>query len=136
MKKSIRKDVTCDNCGWSWDIEPDDKHPYLCHQCGHENTKGETDEGAGPYDAPAFQMKPDHVHFKHQYNEQNIKSKYLKDHFNKMGQVLNIFLFQMKEKFYLTHELNINSFFLFIMKFLDFTKILQLFSILPKYTLF
>jgi len=82
MKKIVRisekhKDVTCKNCGWSWDIEPDDKHPYLCHQCGHENTKGETDEGAGAYDAPSFQMEPDHVHFKHQYNEQNIKSKYL-----------------------------------------------------------
>jgi hypothetical protein len=77
MKKSIRKDVTCDNCGWSWDIEPDDKHPYLCHQCGHENTKGETDEGVGAYDAPAFQMEPDHVHFKHQYNEQKTNSKYL-----------------------------------------------------------
>jgi hypothetical protein len=82
MKKIVRisekhKDVTCENCGWSWDIEPDDKHPYLCHQCGHENTKGETDEGVGAYDAPSFQMEPDHVHFKHQYNEQNIKSKYL-----------------------------------------------------------
>jgi hypothetical protein len=82
MKKPIRiseqhKDVTCDNCGWSWDIEPDDKHPYLCHQCGHENTKGETDEGAGPYDAPAYQMEPDHVHFKHQYNEQNNNKGYL-----------------------------------------------------------
>ena len=77
MKKSISKDVTCNNCGWSWDIEPDDKHPYLCHQCGHENTKGETDEGAGPYDAPAYQMKPDHVHFKHQYNEQNNNKGYL-----------------------------------------------------------
>ena len=20
-----------------WDIKPDDKHPYLCHQCNHEN---------------------------------------------------------------------------------------------------
>ena len=77
MKKLICKDVTCDNCGWSWDIEPDDKHPYLCHQCGHENTKGETDEGAGPYDAPAYQMEPDHVHFKHQYNEQNDNKGYL-----------------------------------------------------------
>ena len=82
MKNVIRiseehKDVTCENCGWSWDIEPKDKHPYLCHQCGHENTKHETDEGAGPYDAPAFQMKPDHVHFKHQYNEQNDNKGYL-----------------------------------------------------------
>jgi hypothetical protein len=82
MKNVIRiseehKDVTCENCGWSWDIEPKDKHPYLCHQCGHENTKHETDEGAGPYDAPAFQMEPDHVHFKHQYNEQNDNKGYL-----------------------------------------------------------
>ena len=72
-----QKDVTCEECGWSWDIEPEDQHPYLCHQCGHENAKGETDEGAGEYDAPAFQMEPDHVHFKHQYNEQNTNSKYL-----------------------------------------------------------
>ena len=72
-----QKDVTCEECGWSWDIEPEDQHPYLCHQCGHENVKGETDEGAGAYDAPAFQMEPDHVHFKHQYNEQITNSKYL-----------------------------------------------------------
>lgn len=72
-----QKDVTCEECGWSWDIEPEDQHPYLCHQCGHENDKGETDEGAGAYDAPAFQMEPDHVHFKHQYNEQITNSKYL-----------------------------------------------------------
>jgi len=44
MKNVIRiseehKDVTCENCGWSWDIEPKDKHPYLCHQCGHTNKK-------------------------------------------------------------------------------------------------
>jgi hypothetical protein len=72
-----QKDVTCEECGWSWDIEPEDQHPYLCHQCGHENAKGETDEGAGAYDAPAFQMEPDHIHFKHQYNEQITNSKYL-----------------------------------------------------------
>ena len=58
------KDVTCENCGWSWDIESDDEHPYLCHQCGHENKKEESKEGAGAYDAPAFPMEPDHVHFR------------------------------------------------------------------------
>jgi DNA-directed RNA polymerase subunit RPC12/RpoP len=62
------KDVTCENCGWSWDIEPDDKHPYLCHQCGHENKKIESKEGVGAYDAPSFSMEPDHVHFKHTRN--------------------------------------------------------------------
>ena len=34
-----QKDVTCEECGWSWDIEPKDQHPYLCHQCGHTNKK-------------------------------------------------------------------------------------------------
>ena len=64
------KDVVCQNCGWSWDIEDDDPEPYLCHKCGHENIPGETEEGVGAYAAPAFEMEPDHVHFKHQYNEQ------------------------------------------------------------------
>ena len=64
------KDVVCQNCGWSWDIEDDDPEPYLCHKCGHENIPGETEEGVGAYDAPSFEMEPDHVHFKHQYNEQ------------------------------------------------------------------
>lgn len=38
MYESVENNkVTCDECGWSWDIEPDDNHPYLCHQCNHEN---------------------------------------------------------------------------------------------------
>ena len=32
--------------------------------------KEEETEGVGGYAAPAFEMKPDHVHFKHLYNEQ------------------------------------------------------------------
>ena len=35
-----------------------------------ENTKEEETEGVGGYAAPAFEMQPDHVHFKHQYNEE------------------------------------------------------------------
>ena len=35
-----------------------------------ENTKEEETEGVGAYAAPAFEMQPDHVHFKHQYNEE------------------------------------------------------------------
>ncbi len=34
----------------------------------HLKKKEEETEGVGAYDAPAFEMKPDHVHFKHQYN--------------------------------------------------------------------
>ena len=39
------------------------------NQCNKES-KEEESEGVGAYAAPAFEMKPDHVHFKHLYNEQ------------------------------------------------------------------
>lgn len=31
--------VKCEKCTWSWKIEKDDKHPYLCHKCGFDNKK-------------------------------------------------------------------------------------------------
>jgi len=37
--------------------------------------KQEEKEGVGAYAAPAFEMKPDHVHFKHQYNESEITER-------------------------------------------------------------
>ena len=37
--------------------------------------KQEETEGVGPYNAPAFEMKPDHIHFKHQYNEGEITER-------------------------------------------------------------
>jgi len=36
---------------------------------GYEIDKEEESEGVGAYAAPAFEMKPDHEHFKHLYNE-------------------------------------------------------------------
>jgi hypothetical protein len=35
----------------------------------------EEKEGVGAYAAPAFEMKPDHVHFKHIYNEDELEEK-------------------------------------------------------------
>jgi len=29
--------VTCDECGWSWDLSDGGNDPYTCHKCGHEN---------------------------------------------------------------------------------------------------
>lgn len=29
--------VTCDNCGWHWDIVTGGSDPYDCHKCGHNN---------------------------------------------------------------------------------------------------
>lgn len=37
--------------------------------------KQEESEGVGAYAAPAFEMKPDHLHFKHQYNEEEITER-------------------------------------------------------------
>jgi primosomal protein N' len=37
------KKVTCKNCDWKWDIEKDDKNPYLCHKCGYDNNKDKFD---------------------------------------------------------------------------------------------
>lgn len=37
------KDITCKNCGWSWDIEKGDENPYLCHNCGFDNKKNHFD---------------------------------------------------------------------------------------------
>jgi hypothetical protein len=40
-----------------------------------ETHKEEETEGVGGYAAPAFEMKPDHVHFKHLYNESELKER-------------------------------------------------------------
>jgi tRNA(Ile2) C34 agmatinyltransferase TiaS len=32
-------DVICDNCGWSWELSDGGDDPYMCHKCGHDNSK-------------------------------------------------------------------------------------------------
>lgn len=32
-----KKEVICDNCGWSWDLSEGGDDPYVCHKCGHDN---------------------------------------------------------------------------------------------------
>ena len=71
LNESSSKDVTCERCDWSWDISSDDEDPYLCHMCGHRNDPSENKEGVGAYDAPAFEMEPDHTTFRHEYSEQD-----------------------------------------------------------------
>jgi hypothetical protein len=29
--------ITCDNCGWHWDIVTGGDDPYICHKCNHDN---------------------------------------------------------------------------------------------------
>jgi len=35
-----KKDVECQHCLWTWDIEPDDDRPHWCHNCGYDNSDG------------------------------------------------------------------------------------------------
>jgi len=32
-------EVICDSCGWSWESSDGGDDPYLCHKCGHDNSK-------------------------------------------------------------------------------------------------
>lgn len=30
-------EITCDNCGWKWNISNGGEEPFICHKCGHDN---------------------------------------------------------------------------------------------------
>jgi len=38
------KKVTCNNCGWEWNLADGGDDPYTCHKCGHTNKEQEMDE--------------------------------------------------------------------------------------------
>ncbi len=35
------KEVICDKCGWSWELEDGGDDPYVCHKCGYDNSGNE-----------------------------------------------------------------------------------------------
>jgi len=37
-------EITCENCGWKWNISDGGEKPFMCHKCGHDNE--ELNEGA------------------------------------------------------------------------------------------
>jgi hypothetical protein len=37
-ESKLPKKVTCE-CGWSWDLKDGGNDPYVCHKCGHDNSK-------------------------------------------------------------------------------------------------
>lgn len=37
VNEQIGYGIECKNCDHSWDIEPNDDRPYLCHNCGHDS---------------------------------------------------------------------------------------------------
>ena len=36
--------VNCSECGWKWKLKDGGDKPYLCHKCGHDNSKTELTE--------------------------------------------------------------------------------------------
>ena len=65
-KDDTAKWITCRNCRhkFTQTIHKGKKSLPICPRCGTHNTKKEEKEGVGAYAAPAFEMEPDHVHFK------------------------------------------------------------------------
>ena len=43
LEKVLSEDIICKNCKWSWEIEDEDKNPYLCHKCGFDNNQNKFD---------------------------------------------------------------------------------------------
>jgi hypothetical protein len=39
LENMFSKNIICKNCNWTWDIEKNDKNPFLCHRCGYDNEK-------------------------------------------------------------------------------------------------
>lgn len=39
MVESVKDGVvTCDNCGWEWDLSAGGDDPYTCHKCGEDTS--------------------------------------------------------------------------------------------------
>ena len=45
LRETSDKTITCNNCGWSWkESQSDSSDLYVCHKCGHDNTKDKLSE--------------------------------------------------------------------------------------------
>lgn len=57
--------ITCDECGWSWDLKDGGEDPYLCHKCGNKTTKPVSEDAQqggvvspGSFARTKFEYKP------------------------------------------------------------------------------
>ena len=41
--------VTCDNCGWDWQLEDGGHDVFICHECGHDNSPESIHESEETY---------------------------------------------------------------------------------------
>jgi ribosomal protein S27AE len=59
--------ISCENCGWEWDLADGGNDPYICHKCGYDNT----DE----YDVESEEDFEDFIPFLKEYTKQLSESK-------------------------------------------------------------
>ena len=59
--------ISCENCGWEWDLADGGNDPYVCHKCGHDNTE--------EYDVENEQDLKEFVSFLKEYTKQLSESK-------------------------------------------------------------
>jgi len=38
QKSLLANTMTCENCGWEWEIKDGGEDPYICHKCGYDNS--------------------------------------------------------------------------------------------------
>jgi hypothetical protein len=56
--------ITCEECGWEWELEAGGMDPYVCHKCGHNNDQIEE------YDVENEQDIKEFVEFMREYQQQ------------------------------------------------------------------
>lgn len=71
------EEITNEIWGYVYDYLgiPTDLYIKSSEECQYTSKKQEETEGAGAYDAPAFEMEPDHTTFKHEQNEAELTER-------------------------------------------------------------
>jgi hypothetical protein len=72
--------VTCDSCGWHWDLsdgyDGGETNPYLCHKCGHNNKPAlnEAEETYNDYPAAATKNAQMAIDWKEKYGRDEVEA--------------------------------------------------------------
>ena len=69
--------IACDNCDHNWPIDTGGKQPYLCHECGHDNTPIKTKTTSEEMTPQQYQRKG--MPFK---GKTNVNEKHLEERLN------------------------------------------------------
>jgi hypothetical protein len=73
--------VQCDNCGWKWRLEDGGEDPFICHECGHDNSPieikveeslNEAEETYGDYPAAAKKNAKQAIEWRDEYGRDEV----------------------------------------------------------------